>query len=74
MACLHNHSEIVQCLLEHGARTDIKDAWGYDSKIGGSRIESVLIFSCTALHNAAGKGLLDIVKMLVGAGADINIR
>ena len=29
---------------------------------------------CTALHNAAGKGHLDIVKLIVGSGADINIR
>ena len=28
MASLHNHSEVVRYLLDHGARTDVKDAWG----------------------------------------------
>ena len=28
MASLHNHPEVVRYLLEHGAKTDVKDAWG----------------------------------------------
>ena len=29
---------------------------------------------CTPLHNAAGKGFSEIVKLLVQAGADVHIR
>ena len=37
---------------------------------------SVYLFNarCTALHNAAGKGQVDIVRQLVEAGSDINAR
>ena len=31
-------------------------------------------WGCTPLHNAAGKGLLEIVELLVYHGADLNIR
>ena len=42
--------------------------------LDSSSLNQLMTPRCTALHNAAGKGHLDIVKMLVGAGADINIR
>ena len=29
MASLHDHPEVVQALLDAGADTHIKDAWGY---------------------------------------------
>ena len=31
-------------------------------------------WGCSPLHNAAGRGYLDIVQLLVEAGADINTR
>ena len=33
-----------------------------------------ILSRCSPLHNAAGRGYLDIVELLVEAGADINTR
>ena len=29
MASLHNHPQVVSCLLDNGAAPDVKDAWGW---------------------------------------------
>jgi hypothetical protein len=52
-----NHRELAQWLIERGANANAR------SRIGSEG---------TALHSAAFEGNLEMVKLLVGAGADIH--
>lgn len=53
------HHELVRWLLSQGANVNAKAAWGSQA---------------TALHSAAWNGDLEMVKLLVAAGADISAR
>ena len=53
------HHELVRWLLSQGANVNAKAAWGSHA---------------TALHSAAWNGDLEMVKLLVAAGADISAR
>ncbi|KAI7974824.1 hypothetical protein EIK77_004916 [Talaromyces pinophilus] len=55
-AIIYGHKEVVQYLLDQGAKVDVRD-----SKIGWS-----------PLHFAAESGDQEIVRLLVGSGADVN--
>jgi ankyrin repeat protein len=52
------HQELVRWLLSQGANVNASAAWG----------------AHTALHSAAWNGDLEMVKLLVGAGADVSAR
>jgi hypothetical protein len=53
------HHELVRWLLSLGANVNARAAWGSQG---------------TALHSAAWNGDLEMVKLLVAAGADITAR
>lgn len=53
------HHDLVRWLLSQGANANAKVAWGSQA---------------TALHSAAWNGDLEIVQLLVAAGADISTR
>ena len=53
------HHELVRWLLSQGANVDARAAWGSQG---------------TALHSAAWNGDLEMVKLLVAAGADVSAR
>jgi ankyrin repeat protein len=54
-----SHHELVRWLLSQGAHVNAKAAWGSQG---------------TALHSAAWNGDLEMVKLLVAAGADVLAR
>lgn len=55
-AIMNGHKEVVQCLLDQGAKVDVRD-----SQIGWS-----------PLHYAAENGDQELVRLLVESGVDIN--
>jgi hypothetical protein len=60
---LHNGPEMVQLLIEHGARVDARETGRSKSTEGR-----------TPLHLAAECGYADVVRVLAHAGADVNAR
>lgn len=88
LSSLYGHLDIVQFLLENGAKVDIIGEYNNTplhlaSTEGNLDIVEFLVnngadinytnkFGCTPLHNASGNGNLEVVKFLVNNGADID--
>jgi ankyrin repeat protein len=88
VACQNGLTEIAVLLIDHGAKVDLKGAFGHSplriaSRNGNLDIVKILIGKgaridtegedlATPLESAAGKGHLDIVKVLIEAGAKVN--
>ncbi|MGO4593137.1 ankyrin repeat domain-containing protein [Leifsonia sp. 2TAF2] len=64
-ACVDGRSHAVEALLAHGADPDAANAIVFPGK---------QVLNHTALHTVCQRGLVDVAKRLIAAGADVNRR
>ena len=89
-AANNGHTEIVQVLLDRGAKPNISNEYGYNplqmaACMGHKEVVRLLIGGganpntadegkSTPLHGAAAEGHKDVVQMLLDVGADPNVE
>lgn len=88
MACNRDHYEFAKYLLDHGANPNIITKFSFPLKIAAGRgfvdivnlllhydadINQISEFGISALHNACSNNNIDIVKILINSGANVNI-
>lgn len=78
-AAINGHTEIAQMLLKHGANVDqaitsCDTRWRYFGPSRTRKCSDLKTLGATPLYRAAKRGNIDMVKLLIEHGANVNME